>query len=92
MNNTKVEVSAPAALRVAVAPAAVPLKDNTLETLVEWRNAASQRIDEADKVLMQIESAYMKLSNKRASDARWARKLNKLIIKKALRERPHRVV
>lgn len=72
-------------------PIDIPLKDNSVETLIAYRNAASQRIDAADERLNQMERAYIKLLNKRASDARWARKLNKIIIKKALKDRPHRV-
>ena len=88
-----------AATRVAPAPAATPvittatnpdIRDADVATLIAWRNSASARIDAADAKIIELKKETKRLEKKRISDAHWAKRLNHILIRKVIKERPHR--
>ena len=86
----RVSPAAPAPV-VATVPAEIPIMDQPVAVLIQWRNSASARIDAADHRLVQLYTEMRRLEKKRVSDAHWAKKLNRILIRKVLKDRPHRV-
>ena len=70
----------------------------SLQTILKWRNSASERIDKSDQGIVQLSAKTArlvcminKIKKKRQKDAVWARKLNRHLFKIIFKHRPHRI-
>ena len=70
------------------------LKSYSIETIMTWRNAASNRVTKADedlqyilKCMEEFNTKMNRIEKKRASDAIWISKLNNILYKRVIKDR-----